>query len=226
MKNDSIVAMEKQRLHYGFVIVACCCLMMGINVGLTFSCAGIFYRPVSESLGVAVGEFGIYMSVMYVASSLMLSVAGRLLERYSARWLFSANSALMGLTFLSMALYDKVWEFYVAGGILGVTLAFLLYLSFPTLVNRWFQTRVGLMIGICSAASGIGGMLFNPVAGWMITVWGWRWAYAGFGVLILGVVSPLLAWLLRDRPADKGLLPYGADAVADIAGGQHSAGHN
>lgn len=217
MKNDSIVATEKPRLHYGFIIVACCCLMMGINVGLTFSCAGIFYRPVSESLGVAVGEFGIYMSVMYVTSSLMLSVAGRLLERYSARWLFSANSALMGLTFLSMALYDKVWEFYVAGGVLGVTLAFLLYLSFPTLVNRWFQTRVGLMIGICSAASGIGGMLFNPVAGWMITVWGWRWAYAGFGVLILGVVSPLLAWLLRDRPADKGLLPYGADSLISAA---------
>lgn len=226
MKNDSIVAAEKPRFHYGFIIVACCCLMMGINVGLTFSCAGIFYRPVSESLGVAVGEFGIYMSMMYVTSSLMLSVAGRLLERYSARWLFSANSALMGLTFLSMALYDKVWEFYVAGGILGVTLAFLLYLSFPTLVNRWFQTRVGLMIGICSAASGIGGMLFNPVAGWMITVWGWRWAYAGFGVLILGVVSPLLAWLLRDRPADKGLLPYGADVVADIVAGQHGAGGN
>ncbi|MDE6681145.1 MAG: MFS transporter, partial [Muribaculaceae bacterium] len=151
MKNDSIVATGKGRLHYGFVIVACCCLMMGINVGLTFSCAGIFYRPVSEALGVAVGEFGIYMSVMYVTSSLMLSVAGRMLERYSARWLFSANSALMGLTFLSMALYDNVWEFYVAGGVLGVTLAFLLYLSFPTLVNRWFHTRVGLMIGICSA---------------------------------------------------------------------------
>ncbi len=226
MKNDSIVAVGNSRLHYGFIIVACCCLMMGINVGLTFSCAGIFYRPVSESLGVAVGEFGIYMSVMYVTSSLMLSIAGRLLERYSARWLFSANSALMGLTFLSMALYDKVWEFYVAGGVLGVTLAFLLYLSFPTLVNRWFQTRVGLMIGICSAASGIGGMLFNPVAGWMITVWGWRWAYAAFGVLILGVVSPLLAWLLRDRPADKGLLPYGADSLVATATEHGSAAQN
>lgn len=225
MKNDSIVATGKGRLHYGFVIVACCCLMMGINVGLTFSCAGIFYRPVSEALGVAVGEFGIYMSVMYVTSSLMLSVAGRMLERYSARWLFSANSALMGLTFLSMALYDNVWEFYVAGGVLGVTLAFLLYLSFPTLVNRWFHTRVGLMIGICSAASGIGGMLFNPVAGMMITVWGWRWAYAAFGVLILCVVSPLLAWLLRDRPADKGRLPYGADGSA-VAGGKAGKGNN
>ncbi len=197
------------KMHYGYIIVACCCLMMGVNVGLSFSCAGIFYRPVSESLGVAVGEFGIYMSVMYITSTLMLPMAGRLLERYSARWLFTANAALMGLIFISMGFYNRVWEFYIAGGALGVTLAFLLYLSFPTLVNRWFHTRVGLMIGICSAASGIGGMLFNPMAGWMITEWGWRWAYGAFGVIILAVVTPLLGWLLRDRPADMGLEPYG-----------------
>ncbi|MDE5901912.1 MAG: MFS transporter, partial [Muribaculaceae bacterium] len=77
-----------------------------------------------------------------------------------------------------------------------------------------FHTRVGMMIGICSAASGIGGMLFNPLAGWIITEWGWRWGYATFGIICLLIVAPLLALLLRDRPADKGLLPYGMDAAA------------
>ena len=196
------------RFHYGYVIVACCCLMMGINVGISFSCAGIFYRPVSESLGIPVGEFGIYMSIMYITSTIFLPFAGRLLERYSSRWLFAANAAAMGLIYISMGLYDSVWEFYIAGGLLGITLAFLLYLSFPTLVNRWFRSRIGFMIGICSAASGIGGMLLNPLAGWMITEWGWRWAYATFGGLILLIIVPLLALLLRDYPSDIGLEPY------------------
>ncbi len=202
------------RLHYGFVIVACCCLMMGINVGLTFSCAGIYYQPVSASLGVPVGEFGIYMSVMYVSSTLMLSVAGGMLERWSARLLFTLNSAIMGVTFVAMAFFNHVWEFYIAGGVLGVTLAFLLYLSFPTLVNRWFHSKVGIMIGICSAASGIGGMIFNPIAGWIITNHGWRWGYGSFGLIILLAVTPVLALLLRDRPQQMGLLPYGADSRA------------
>lgn len=184
--------------------------MMGINVGLSFSCAGIFYQPVSSALGVPVGEFGIYMSVMYVTSSLMLPLAGRMLERYSARMLFGVNSALMGLIFIAMSLFHNVWEFYIAGGLMGVTLSFLLYLSFPTMVNRWFHSKVGLMIGICSAASGIGGMLFNPIAGRIITEWGWRWGYAVFGLICLCVVAPLLWILLRDHPSDKGLLPYGA----------------
>ena len=159
---------KKNTFHYGFVIVACCCLIMGVNIGLTFSCAGIFYTPICQSLDVAKGEFGIYMSVMYVTSILTLTLAGQLVERLSARWLFSGCSALMGLTFGAMAFFNSLWEFYVAGGVLGVTTAFLLYLSFPTLVNRWFRSKVGLMIGICSAASGIGGILFNPIAGSLI----------------------------------------------------------
>ncbi|MBD5357069.1 MAG: MFS transporter [Bacteroides sp.] len=210
-QSSSTPTVTKRGIHYGFIIVICCCLMMGVNVGLAFSCAGIYYKPVSAALGVPVGEFGIYMSVMYITSTLMLSVAGNMIEKWSARWLFTASSFIMGATFLSMGFFNQVWEFYVAGGILGITLAFLLYLSYPTLVNRWFQTKMGLMIGICCAASGIGGMLFNPMAGWIITNYGWRWGYMSFGIIILVIVTPLLALLLRNHPADKGLLPYGAE---------------
>ena len=183
--------------------------MMGVNIGLSFSCAGIFYKPVSESLGVSVGEFGIYMSIMYIASTLMLPMAGKMIERWSARWLLTGSCALMGLVYLVMSLFNSLWEFYVAAAVMGLTLSFLLYLSFPTLVNRWFHTRVGILIGVCSAASGIGGMIFNPMAAAIIQNSGWRTAYLVFAAILLLGVTPLLALLLRDYPADKGLKPFG-----------------
>lgn len=199
----------RRKAHYAFTILACCCLIMFVNIGLTFSCAGIFYQPVSDALGVSIGKLGIYMSVMYVASSLFLPRAGKLIERHSARLLLAGSSAVMGLTFFGMALATNIWHIYIAGAVLGLCVAFLLYLSFPTLINRWFRSGVGLYIGICSAASGIGGILFNPLGAYIITNWGWRWAYAAFGALVLVVVSPLLYFLLRDWPNDKGLEPYG-----------------
>ncbi len=110
--------------NYGFVIVACCCLMMGVNVGLTFSCAGIFMGRSAMRSVCRVGEFGIYMSVMYVTSTLMLSVAGGMLERWSARWLFTGASLLMGLTFIAMGMFDDVRQFYVAGGVWASRLHF------------------------------------------------------------------------------------------------------
>lgn len=202
--------MEKSRFHYAFVIVVCCCLMMGVNVGLTFSCAGIFYNPVSKDLGIDVGVFGIYMSVMYVASALMLPFSGRLLERYSARKLFTTASALNGLTLASMGLLQTVWQFYVAGAFLGISMAFLLYMSYPTLLNRWFHTRMGLMTGIACAASGLGGVIFNPIGGAVISSLGWREAYFTFGGIVLFTVTPLLALLLRDSPESMGLQKFGA----------------
>ncbi len=197
------------RFHYGFIIVACCCLMMGVNIGITFSCAGIFYKPVSSSLGVSVGEFGLYMSIMYIASTLVLPIGGKLIDHYSARWLLTGSSAVMGLTFIGMGFSNQLWHIYLAGAILGATVAFLLYLSFPTLINRWFRVKVGLLMGICSAASGVGGMLFNPIGAAVITGYGWNMAYIGFGLLVLLIDTPVLALLLRDRPADMGLKPYG-----------------
>lgn len=209
----------KGKIHYAFVIAACCCLMMGVNVGLTFSCAGIFYKPVTADLGISVGSFGLYMTFMYIASSLMLPMAGRLLDRYSARWLFTGASILNGVALCLMGMMSSLWGFYAAGALLGVSIAFLLYMSYPTLINRWFHTGMGMMIGICVSASGLGGMIFNPIGGWIIGEWGWRMAYYVFGVIVLAGVSPLLAFLLRDRPEDMELQKFGMDKSVESGSG-------
>lgn len=128
------------------------------------SCAGIFYKPVSEELGIDIGKFGLYMSLNFLFSTLTLSFAGRLMERYSARVILTISSAVAGLSLMAMSQFDAVWQFYITGALFGITLAFLLYLGFPTLLNRWFKARMGVFIGICSAGSGIGGVLSTPSA--------------------------------------------------------------
>jgi hypothetical protein len=85
------------KFHYGYVIVFCCCLIMGVNIGLVMSCAGIFYKPVSSALGVSVGNFGLYMTFIYAFSFLMLSIAGKMMDKYSARWLLTISSGIIGL---------------------------------------------------------------------------------------------------------------------------------
>lgn len=208
--------MSNNKFHYGYTIVACCFLIMFIIVGLIMSCAGIFYKPVSEDLGVDVGSFGLYMSFNFLFSTLALSFAGKVMEKYSARTVLTLCSAVAGVTLAAMSQFNAVWQFYVAGALFGITLAFLLYLGFPTLLNRWFKSRMGVFIGICSAGSGIGGVLFNPVGGYLITNYGWRATYLIFGVLILLLVTPVLGIFLRDYPKDKGLEPYGASDAKNM----------
>lgn len=192
-------------LHYGHVIVLCCCLIMGVNAGLTMSCAGIFYTPVSQALGVSVGKFGLYMSFNFLASSLMLSIAGRMMLRYGARLLLALSSAIMGICLVAMGFFNAVWQFYAAGAVIGITLAFLYFLSFPTLINSWFRSRVGLYMGICSASMGLGGALFSPLCVTLIESYGWRVTYWMLGGFILLIISPLIALLIRNAPTKEHL---------------------
>ncbi len=218
-----------RKIHYGYIIVFCLFLVMFLIVGLVMSCAGIFYKPVSEDLGFDVGKFGVYMSLNFLFSTLTLSFAGKWIEKYSARIILSLSAAVVGLTFVAMSQFHTLWQFYMAGILFGVALAFLLYLGLPTLLNRWFKTRMGVFIGICSAGSGIGGVLFNPLAGFLITEYGWRTTYLIFGFMIIVIVTPILGLLLRDYPEDKGLKPYGeaelSDTVSSRSDGKQSTGN-
>lgn len=205
---------KKFPFHYGYVVAACCTLVTMFNIGLVLSCAGIFFVPISEELGVPVAKVAMYLSFNLLASSIMLSFSGKLMEKFGARLMMTLSSIIMGVTLITMSKFDALWQFYAAGTILGVTFTFLMYLSFPTMIPRWFNKKIGLMIGIAAAGSSIGGAIFNPICGILINNYGWRTAYVILGAVILIFVSPVLGIFLRNKPADVGLKPYGASSVS------------
>lgn len=200
---------KKFPFHYGYIVAACCTLVTTFNIGLVLSCAGIFFVPISEELNVAVAQVAMYLSFNLIASAVCLSFAGKILDRFGARLMMTISSAVMGLCLLAMSQFNSLWQFYVAGTILGVTFTFLMYLGFPTIIPKWFNKRVGFFIGIAAAGSSIGGAIFNPICGKLITLFGWRTTYVICGLVILCLVSPVLGIFLRNKPADVGLKPFG-----------------
>jgi len=200
---------KKFPFHYGYVVAACCTLVTTFNIGLVLSCAGIFFVPISAELNVSVAQVAMYLSFNLVASAVCLSFAGKVLDRFGARFMMTISSVVMGLCLISMSQFNSLWQFYVAGTVLGVTFTFLMYLGFPTLIPKWFNKRVGFFIGIAAAGSSIGGAIFNPICGKLITLYGWRTTYIILGLAILCFVSPVIGIFLRNKPADIGLKPYG-----------------
>src|SRR3982074_3092916 len=88
--------------------------------------------------------------------------------------------------------------------------------------NRWFVARRGLVVGVLTAAGATGQLIFLPVLASEAVNIGWggglltgpgtigcRWASLTAAGAIL-VVIPLVAILLRDKPADVGLRALGA----------------
>src|SRR4051812_25692941 len=105
-----------------------------------------------------------------------------------------------------------LWGVVVGGGT-GMTALVL----GATVVNRWFAERRGLVLGVLTASTATGQLVFLPLLASVVQRLGWRPAVllvAGAGALVI----PLVALFLRERPSDVGLRPYGAlDATEEPA---------
>ena len=212
--------------HYAYLIVLSCIMITCLPCALVLSCAGIFFTPVSDYFGVAKSAFTLYFSILNIAMMVTLPVAGRLMARMDARVVLSACVGLCGLGLLGMSLCQEVWQFYVCGVVLGVGVAPLIYLAVPSLINAWCVERVGFFVGLCMAFTGIGGVIFNPVGTALINsgAEGWRLGYRAFALITLVGTLPFTLLVVRSKPADKGLAPYGYRATGVGVGDGSASG--
>ena len=216
---------QKGGFHYAFAIVASCIAITCLPCALVLSCAGIFFTPVSEFFGVPRASFTLYFSILNIMMMLTLPMAGNHLSRLDARKVLTGATLLAGLGLIGMSRGNSMPWFYVCGAIMGVGMAPLIYLSVPTLINAWCVKRVGFFVGLCMAFTGIGGVIFNPIGTALIQSGpeGWRTAYLVFGIIALAGTLPFTLFVVRSKPEDKGLLPYGADELATEADTSASA---
>lgn len=100
-----------------------------------------------------------------------------------------------------------LWGFVVGSGsgmvamVLGALVA-----------ERWFAERRGLVLGLLTASSATGQLVFLPVLASLAVHLGWRAVSVALAGVMLALI-PLVALVLRDRPADLGLPAYGAHTI-------------
>jgi predicted MFS family arabinose efflux permease len=85
-----------------------------------------------------------------------------------------------------------------------------------TIASRWFIARRGLVVGILSASVATGQLVFLPLLAGLTERFGWRVALALICVM-LSVSAFAVFMVLRDRPSDLGLRPYGDDGTQPVS---------
>jgi predicted MFS family arabinose efflux permease len=154
---------------------------------------------------------------------LVAPFAGGLMLRYGPRAVLVGSAGLLisGL-FLAVAMTAK-WQLWLSLGIiLGVAPGLTALVLATTVATRWFTTRRGLALGIISAGSATGQLVFLPPAAWLAEHYGWRAALLP-SVLTVGGLAVAFVLLSRDRPADLGLAPLGEDKI--LAAPPHPSGN-
>jgi MFS family permease len=144
-----------------------------------------------------------------VLNGLTAPFAAALMDRFGIRRVAAVALTMMAVGAGATVYMDAPWQMMLCWGVLvGIGSGSMALAFTATISGRWFLARRGLVTGVLTAASAAGNLVFLPVLAWLISAYGWRSASLTVGLCSLAVV-PIVLMLLRERPSDLGLLPYG-----------------
>ncbi len=218
--------MEKQRktkIHYGWVIVAAG-LMMTCAQGIYGSCASVFIKPVCAQLGFLRSEFTLYITINSIISAVMLPVYGSVINRWGVKRVCLTSAVVCGSVLMLYSFAESLWHFYALAVVGGLFVNGFSVMAVSILVNNWFESRKGLATGIALCGSALMAALIVPLSNKVIEAMDWRAAYRFQSLCFLGILLPTVLFLVKDKPRQKGLAPYGAGEIAVVLSSDAPAG--
>ncbi|WP_314324655.1 MFS transporter [Paenarthrobacter ilicis] len=204
---------SKRRLHPAWIVAAVAFLALVGAAGFR-AAPGVLMVPLQQEFGWSTTVLSLAVSINLVLFGLTAPFAAALMERFGIRTVTSLALCLIGLGSALTVLVNQSWQILLTWGVLiGLGTGSMALVFAATIANTWFAKSRGLVIGILTAGSAAGQLVFLPFIAALAQHPGWRGASLLIAAGALAVVPLVLRWL-RNSPADVGALPYGAE-VAD-----------
>ncbi len=210
-------ALARRGVHYGWVVVAATFLTMLVTAGAV-GAPGVLLLPLQREFGWSTAAISSAMAVRLLLFGLMGPFAAAFINRYGVR---KVTLTALGLIAAGLALslaVNRIWQLIALWGVIvGVGTGLTALVLAATVSARWFNSRRGLIVGLLTASSATGQLVFLPLLASVAAHSGWRNTLLIVCVL-LGAAAIVAGLLMRDRPSDLGLEPYGAP-IADVKSG-------
>lgn len=198
--------MKALKRHYHWIIALIVFIEMIIYGGF-LNAGSVFTVPITEALGLSRGNYSLALMPRGVVGFFSTMITGFLFHKFGYRKsaIVSLFSFAGGLALMASA--RTLTMIGVSNGILGLSYGVCTTAGAVRIMKSWFHKHQGLMLGVVSMATGVGGSIMSMTLTEIIVASDWRYAYLFTALLI--VILALLYLLLRDKPEQMGLLPYG-----------------
>lgn len=206
----------KPKLFYGWYVVFSCTLIIGGSVGLLWNCTGVFVKPVTEALGFSRGAFTFYTTLSCVSSTILMPFYGSIFRKFGQKRVMLFCAVVCCLLPLMLSFSGVLWQFYFVALVQGSFIIGLDVMSLGTLINNWFRSRKGLATGIAYLGSSLIGMVAVPTVTRIVDKLGWQWGYRSMSLMAAVLIFPVLIFVIKERPEDKGLCRYGEEEFENL----------
>ncbi len=204
----------RQAPYYGWVLMVALGITTIISYGTTQYLFGVLVVPLDATFGWGRASISLAYALGLIVAGLLGVPIGALVDRWGARLLMSAGSALAALALFGLARMEALWQFYLlwSGG-LGLAMALTLYPVTFTVVANWFVRKRGKALAVLTLVGGLSSPICIPLSGALVAHVGWRSTLVVLGLAQLLITLPLHALLLRRHPEDLGFSPDGEPAL-------------
>jgi MFS family permease len=217
---------SKLPFFYGWVILVVSTI--GILVSAPGQTMGVstFTDYLLENIGINRDQLSTAYMFGTIASSFILTYAGRIYDKFGARWVGMGTSLLLGGVLVLLSQTDRIIKTVVSDSssaykafAIAVLILFFFMLRFSgqgvlTMVSRnmlmkWFIARRGLVNGISSVFVSLGFSMAPLTFDMLIQGTSWRLAWL-LMALAIGVFFTFFVFLFyRDNPEDLKMVPDG-----------------
>jgi sugar phosphate permease len=204
--------LARGRIHYGWYVAGITFVTLLVAAGIR-SMPSILIVPVEQEFGWSRATISFAVAVNLILYGLMGPFAAAFMDRLGVRTTIVISLVLVASGVALTPLMTAPWQLVLLWGVVvGTGTGMTALVLGATVVNRWFSEQRGLVMGMLTASTATGQLLFLPLLAMIVEQLGWRTAVLGVACAAL-VIVPLVMLLMRERPRDVGLAPFGKTEI-------------
>ena len=197
------------KIHPGWIAVAVTFVTLMATAGFR-SAPTVLVVPLEDAFGWSRSDISLAIAINLILFGLVSPFAAALMEKFGIR-----RVVMTALTTISIGAFLTIfisapWQLIATWGVIvGIGTGSMALVFAATIANRWFVAKRGLVTGLLTAATATGQLIFLPGLSYIATTYSWKSVsitVSSFAILVV----PFIFFLLREEPAEVGLLPYGA----------------
>ncbi|HZE47843.1 MAG TPA: MFS transporter [Xanthobacteraceae bacterium] len=200
--------LTQHKFHYGWVVVGVTFLTLLIGAGVR-SAPGVLLVPLETEFAWSRGTISFAIAVSLLLYGFAGPFSASFMERFGIRRTMLAALSLLAAGVALTTLMRESWQLIVLWGlVVGAGAGVIANVLGAVVAARWFTARRGLVVGLLTGSAAAGQLIFLPTFAAINEHYGWRAMVLTVTAVVL-IVIPIVALLMRERPEDVGLAPYG-----------------
>ena len=193
-------------IFYGWIVVVIGGILTFLGTGFYSYSRGVFLPSLAEELADG-SRFEIAMgfSIAAVTSAVIAPFLGRFLDTHSPRLVILSGIGIVTLSYLMLAACQTLWQFYLIIGVgMGLGMSCMGNLAWHRTIISWFDHWRGRAIALGVLGASLAGVVMPPLVTALVEAIGWRSSFVVFSVIVVSILTPLVYFLLKDRPEEIG----------------------